>query len=108
MVSATDAAIERGRSGVLVAADMAPAALTVSNLGMYGVESFTAIVDPAQTAILTLGRITDQPMALEGEFRIAPQMKIILVVDHRVADGATAALFLRALGEALENSKEGV
>jgi pyruvate dehydrogenase E2 component (dihydrolipoamide acetyltransferase) len=108
MVNVTDAAIERGRSGVLVATDMAPAALTVSNLGMYGVESFTAIVDPAQTAILALGRITDQPMALDGELRIVPQMKITLVVDHRVADGAAAALFLRALGEMLENSKEGI
>ncbi len=101
LVSVTDAAIERGRSGVLAAADMARAALTVSNLGMYGVDSFTAIVDPAQTAILALGRVADQPLVVDGELRIIPQMKMTLVVDHRVADGAAAALFLRALGEAL-------
>ena len=103
LVSVTDAAIERGRSGVLAAADMARAALTVSNLGMYGVDSFTAIVDPAQTAILALGRVADQPLVVDGELRIIPQMKMTLVVDHRVADGAAAALFLRALGEALDN-----
>jgi pyruvate dehydrogenase E2 component (dihydrolipoyllysine-residue acetyltransferase) len=87
---------------------MAQAAITVSNLGMYGVDSFTAIVDPAQTALLAVGRVTDQPLVLDGGLHIVPQMKVTLVVDHRVADGATAALFLQALGEALNNSKEGL
>ena len=97
---------ERGRSGVLAAADLAQAALTISNLGMYGVDSFTAIVDPAQTAILALGRVAEQPLVEDGKLLLVPQMKATLVVDHRVADGATAALFLRALGEALNGSKE--
>jgi pyruvate dehydrogenase E2 component (dihydrolipoamide acetyltransferase) len=101
LVSVTDAAIERGRVGVQVTADMAPAAFTISNLGMYGVDSFTAIVDPAQTAILALGRVADQPLVVDGELQIVPQMKTTLVVDHRVADGVAAALFLRSLGEAL-------
>jgi pyruvate dehydrogenase E2 component (dihydrolipoamide acetyltransferase) len=103
LVSVTDAAIERGRTGVQVAGDMAPAAFTISNLGMYGVDSFTAIVDPAQTAILALGVVADQPLVVDGELHIVPQMKTTLVVDHRVADGVAAALFLRALGEALDD-----
>jgi pyruvate dehydrogenase E2 component (dihydrolipoamide acetyltransferase) len=102
LVTVTNAAVERGRVGVQVAADMAPAALTISNLGMYGVDSFTAIVDPAQTAILALGRVADQPLIVDGELHIVPQMKTTLVVDHRVADGVAAAYFLRALGEALD------
>jgi pyruvate dehydrogenase E2 component (dihydrolipoamide acetyltransferase) len=71
------------------------------------VDSFTAIVDPAQTAILALGRVAEQPLVEEGELRIVPQMKATLVVDHRIADGAMAALFLRALGEALDGPQEG-
>jgi pyruvate dehydrogenase E2 component (dihydrolipoamide acetyltransferase) len=103
LVGVTDAAIERSRAGVQVAADMAPAACTISNLGMYGVDSFTAIVDPAQTAILALGRVADQPLIVDGELHVVPQMKATLVVDHRVADGVAAALFLRTLGEVLDD-----
>jgi pyruvate dehydrogenase E2 component (dihydrolipoamide acetyltransferase) len=103
LVGVTDAAIERSRTGVQVAGDMAPAACTISNLGMYGVDSFTAIVDPAQTAILALGRVADQPLIVDGELHVVPQMKATLVVDHRVADGVAAALFLRTLGEVLDD-----
>ncbi len=106
LVKVTDAAIARGRQGALIAADTAQAAMAVSNLGMYGVESFTAIVDPAQTAILATGRVLEQPVVEEGSVRIVPQMKITLVIDHRVADGVAAALFLRTLSEVLENPLE--
>ena len=107
LVSVTDAAIARGRQGALIAADTAQAAMSVSNLGMYGVDSFTAIVDPAQTAIVAAGRVVEQPVVEEGSVRIVPQMKITLVIDHRVADGVAAALFLRTLSEVLESPKEG-
>ncbi len=107
LVSVTDAAIARGRQGGLIAADTAQAAMAVSNLGMYGVDSFTAIVDPAQTAILATGRVVEQPVVEEGSVRIVPQMKITLVIDHRVADGVAAALFLRTLSEVLASPKEG-
>ena len=107
LVAVTDAAIARGRQGALIAADTAQAALAVSNLGMYGVDSFTAIVDPAQTAILATGRVVERPVVEGGSVRIAPQMKITLVVDHRVADGVAAALFLGMLREVLESPKEG-
>ena len=107
LVSVTDAAIARGRQGALIAADTAQAAMAVSNLGMYGVDSFTAIVDPAQTAILATGRVVEQPVVEEGSIRIIPQMKITLVIDHRVADGVVAALFLSTLSKVLESPKEG-
>jgi pyruvate dehydrogenase E2 component (dihydrolipoamide acetyltransferase) len=107
LVSVTDAAIARGRQGALIAADTAQAAMAVSNLGMYGVDSFTAIVDPAQTAILAVGRVMEQPVVEEGSVRIIPQMKITLVIDHRVADGVAAALFLRTFSEVLEKPEEG-
>ena len=106
LVNLTDAAIARGRQGALIAADTAQAALVVSNLGMYGVDSFTAIVDPAQTAILAAGRVVEQPVVEGGSVRIVPQMKITLVVDHRVADGVAAARFLGTLREVLESPKE--
>jgi pyruvate dehydrogenase E2 component (dihydrolipoamide acetyltransferase) len=106
LVAVTDAAIARGRRGALIAADTAQAAMTVSNLGMYGVDSFTAIVDPAQTAILATGRVVEQPVVEEGSVRIVPQMKITLVIDHRVADGVAAALFLRTLSKVLESPLE--
>jgi len=106
LVRATDAAIERGRNRTLAAVDIAPAALTVSNLGMYGVDSFTAIIDPAQTAILAIGRIAEQPCVLNSKICLVPQMKVTLVVDHRIADGTEAALFLRTLSEMLERQKE--
>jgi pyruvate dehydrogenase E2 component (dihydrolipoamide acetyltransferase) len=107
LVSVTDAAIARGRQGALIAADTAQTAMAVSNLGMYGVDSFTAIVDPVQTAILATGRVVEQPVVEEGSVRIIPQMKITLVIDHRVADGVAAALFLRTFSEVLESPKEG-
>ena len=107
LVSVTDAAIARGRQGALIAADTAQVAIAVSNLGMFGVDSFTAIVDPAQTAILATGRVVEQPVVEEGSIHIIPQMKITLVIDHRVADGVAAALFLRTFSEVLESPKEG-
>jgi pyruvate dehydrogenase E2 component (dihydrolipoamide acetyltransferase) len=106
LVTVTDDAIERARKGNLIAADTAPGAISVSNLGMHRVESFTAIVDPTQTAILAVGRTTEQPYAQAGEVRVAPQVKVTLTVDHRVADGVVAARFLDTLSEVLENPQE--
>lgn len=96
-------AVERGRRGALSQVDMNPAAMTISNLGMYGVDDFQAIVDPAQTAILAVGRVADQVVVIDGGIRVAPLMHMSLTVDHRVADGALAARFLKTLCEALEN-----
>jgi pyruvate dehydrogenase E2 component (dihydrolipoamide acetyltransferase) len=102
LIRATGDAVQRGRAGTLAAADMEPAAITVSNLGMYRVDRFQGIIDPAQTAILTTGRIADQVAAIDGGIRIVPRMQISLSVDHRVADGVVAARFLGSVAERLE------
>lgn len=98
-------AVERGRRGTLSQADTNPAAITVSNLGMYGVDEFQALVDPGQTAILAVGRAADQVVVIDGGIRVAPLMHLSLTVDHRVADGALAAQFLRTLRDALEHAE---
>jgi pyruvate dehydrogenase E2 component (dihydrolipoamide acetyltransferase) len=102
LVRLSDAAVQRARTGALSQADVVPAAITISNLGMYRVDSFQAIVDPDQSMILAVGRIADQVVAIEGGIHIAPQMTLSLSVDHRVADGAAAATFLNAIREDLE------
>jgi len=105
LIRQVSSAVERGRRGALIQADLAPTAITVSNLGMYGVDDFEAIVDPAQTAILAAGRVADQVAVIDGGIYVVPLMQVSLSVDHRVADGVLAAQFLQALREALENSE---
>jgi pyruvate dehydrogenase E2 component (dihydrolipoamide acetyltransferase) len=95
-------ATERARQGMLTQADFNQAAITVSNLGMYGVDEFQAIVDPSQTAILAVGRVADQVVVIDGGIRVVPQMNLSLTVDHRVADGVLAAQFLSRVREELE------
>jgi pyruvate dehydrogenase E2 component (dihydrolipoyllysine-residue acetyltransferase) len=102
LVGMTEEAVRRGRAGALAATDAEPAAITVSNLGMYRVDQFQAIVDPAQAAILTTGRIADHVAAIDGDIRIVPRMQTSLSVDHRVADGVVAARFLGLVAERLE------
>jgi pyruvate dehydrogenase E2 component (dihydrolipoamide acetyltransferase) len=100
----TQDAVRRARSGALVQTDTMPTAITVSNLGMYGVDEFHAIVDPDQTAILATGKIVEQVSVVNGGIHILPQMRMSLTVDHRVADGVLAAQFLNTLREYLESS----
>jgi pyruvate dehydrogenase E2 component (dihydrolipoamide acetyltransferase) len=80
-----------------------PVAITVSNLGMLGVDRFSAIVDPDQTAILAVGAITERVSAAAGEIRIGPWVELTLTVDHRVVDGVLAARFLAAIRARLES-----
>jgi pyruvate dehydrogenase E2 component (dihydrolipoamide acetyltransferase) len=88
---------ERARAGKLRPADIADATFTISNLGMYQVDQFSAIITPPQAAILAVGGITDRVVAMEGKAAVRPRMTLTLSCDHRVADGARAALFLRDL-----------
>jgi pyruvate dehydrogenase E2 component (dihydrolipoyllysine-residue acetyltransferase) len=85
---------DRARSGKLRPADITGATLTISNLGMYGVDAFTAIIVAPQAAILAVGRIADRVVPVEGKPAIRPMMTLTLSCDHRVFDGARAALFL--------------
>lgn len=92
---------ERARAGRLHPADIAGATFTISNLGMYGVDSFHAIITPPQAAILAVGRIADRVVAVNGQPEVRPMMTLTLSCDHRVVDGAQAALFLKALAETI-------
>ena len=94
---------ERARSGKLRPADIAGGTFTVSNLGMFGVDAFSAIITPPQAAILAVGRIADRVVPLEGRPAIRPMMTLTLSSDHRVVDGARAAEFMRDVAEAIGN-----
>src|SRR5580658_1055485 len=97
----------RARAGKLRPADIAGGTFTISNLGMFGVDAFTAIVIPPQAAILAVGRIADRvvPVGVGPDARpgIRPMMTLTLSSDHRVVDGARAAEFMRDLVEAIGN-----
>jgi pyruvate dehydrogenase E2 component (dihydrolipoamide acetyltransferase) len=92
---------ERARAGKLRPADIADATFTISNLGMYKVDQFTAIITPPQAAILAVGAIAERVVAVDGKPAVQPIMTLTLSCDHRAADGARAALFLNDLAEAL-------
>jgi len=91
---------ERARAGKLRPADIADATFTISNLGMYQVDQFSAIITPPQAAILAVGSIADRVVAVEGKPAVRPMMTLTISCDHRVADGARAAMFLADLAEA--------
>jgi len=91
---------ERARAGKLRPADIADATFTISNLGMYQVDQFSAIITPPQSAILAVGSIADRVVAVEGKPAVRPMMTLTISCDHRVADGARAAMFLADLAEA--------
>ena len=92
---------ERARAGKLKPADISDATFTISNLGMYHVDQFSAIITPPQAAILAVGAIADRIVAVEGKPTVQPRMTLTVSCDHRVADGAKAALFVSALAEAI-------
>jgi pyruvate dehydrogenase E2 component (dihydrolipoamide acetyltransferase) len=105
LVQSITAAAARGREGMLTQADLAPAAITVSNLGMHHVSAFVAIVDPDQTAILAVGQVTEQAVARNGALYAIPQASLTLTIDHRVADGVAAANFLETICDSLESAE---
>ena len=94
--------INRANNGTLQAEEYAGTTYSVSNLGMFDVDSFTAIIFPPHAAILAVGAVKEQPVARDGQLAIAEMMKATLSVDHRVADGAEAAQFLMEIKRLLE------
>ena len=94
---------EKGRSKRFTLEDLSGGTFTVSNLGMYGIERFNAILVPGQSAILAVGKIIKMPVALdESTFALRPIIQLTLTVDHRVLDGVQAAQFLSELKQLLE------
>lgn len=94
--------VRRAQSGRPRPDDLVGGTFTITNLGMYGVDSFQAIVNPPQAAILTVGRIAERVVAVVGNFSVKPFMTINLSCDHRLVDGARAAKFLNDLANTLE------
>jgi pyruvate dehydrogenase E2 component (dihydrolipoamide acetyltransferase) len=94
--------VRQGREGRLPAAANSPAAVSLSNLGMFGVDRFEAIVDPDQTAILAVGRVLERPAITAEGITAVPQVELTLAVDHRTVDGAEAGQFLQAICAYLE------
>ncbi|HYV63983.1 MAG TPA: dihydrolipoamide acetyltransferase family protein [Bryobacteraceae bacterium] len=97
---------ERAKSGRLRPADIAGGTFTISNLGMFGIDAFSAIITPPQVAVLAVGRIADRVVAVNGQPAVRPIMTITLSSDHRVVDGAQAAAFLNDLTAALEEPSQ--
>jgi pyruvate dehydrogenase E2 component (dihydrolipoamide acetyltransferase) len=94
--------VARAQSGKLRPADIHGGVFTISNLGMYGVDAFSAIVNPPQAAILAAGRIADRVVAVNGQPAVQPTMVLTLSCDHRALDGARAAQFLDTLADLIE------
>jgi pyruvate dehydrogenase E2 component (dihydrolipoamide acetyltransferase) len=94
--------VGRAQAGKLRPADIQGGGFTISNLGMFGVDAFSAIVNPPQAAILAVGRIADRVVALNGQPAVQPTMVLTLSCDHRALDGARAAQFLGTLADLVE------
>lgn len=95
--------IDRGRNRRLLPAEMSGSTFTISNLGMYDIESFTAVINPPESAILAVGKIVETPIRSNGQIDFKPMMNLTVSADHRVLDGASVAMFLQELKSTLEN-----
>jgi pyruvate dehydrogenase E2 component (dihydrolipoamide acetyltransferase) len=95
--------VAHAQAGKLSLAEMSQGTFTISNLGMYGIDAFNAIVNPPQAAILALGRIADRVVPVNGQPAVRPMMTMTLSCDHRVVDGARAAQFLQTLTGFIED-----
>jgi pyruvate dehydrogenase E2 component (dihydrolipoyllysine-residue acetyltransferase) len=94
--------VERARTGKLRQTDLDGGTFTISNLGMFGIERFIAVLNPPQSAILAVGSIEDEVVAVDGQPVVRPRMELTLTCDHRAVDGATGAEFLRDVKSFLE------
>jgi len=94
---------ERAQAGRLQPADITGATFTISNLGMFDVDAFTAIIVPPQAAILAVGAIADRVVAVNGQPAVRPMLSMTLSCDHRVASGVQAAEFMRDLANAIRS-----
>ncbi|GAB6101106.1 hypothetical protein JCM16138_03290 [Thermococcus atlanticus] len=98
--------VDRAKKGRLKEKDFVGGTFTVTNLGMFGVDSFTPIINPPQVAILGVNRIVEKPVVRDGRIEVAHVMTLSLTFDHRAIDGAPAAKFLQRLKHHIENPGE--
>jgi pyruvate dehydrogenase E2 component (dihydrolipoamide acetyltransferase) len=94
---------ERARARKLKPEEYTGATFSVSNLGMFGIDEFTAVINPPEAAILAVGAVAPKPVVRDGEVTVKQMMRVTLSCDHRVIDGATGAKFLQTLKKILEN-----
>jgi pyruvate dehydrogenase E2 component (dihydrolipoamide acetyltransferase) len=99
----TRQAIERARAGRPAESDLSGGTFSISNLGMYGVDEFSAIINPPESAILAVGQIKDAPVVEDGQLTVGKVMRMTLSCDHRVFYGATAAEFMGEVKRLIEN-----
>ncbi|MBS1255173.1 MAG: Dihydrolipoyllysine-residue acetyltransferase component of pyruvate dehydrogenase complex [Deltaproteobacteria bacterium] len=95
--------VARTQQGKLRSGEMDSGTFTISNLGMLGVDSFNAIINPPQSAILAVGKLTDQVVPMDGQAVIRPMLSVNASFDHRVVDGARGAMFMQTLSNLIEN-----
>lgn len=101
-VEAKDLA-SRARTGKLTPDEFTGGTFTISNLGMFGIDSFTAVLNPPQAAILAVGSTVEEPVVIDGQIAVRARCRLTLTADHRVLDGAVGAAFLRDLTDLLAN-----
>ncbi|HEY0100178.1 MAG TPA: pyruvate dehydrogenase complex dihydrolipoamide acetyltransferase [Pyrinomonadaceae bacterium] len=94
---------ERARTRKLQPEEYMGATFSVSNLGMFGIEEFTAIINPPEAAILAVGAMSQKPVVRDGEMAVRQMMRVTMSCDHRIVDGATGAKFLQTFKKILEN-----
>jgi len=94
---------QRARQGKLALEDVAGGTFTISNMGMLGIDKFNPIINPPECSILGVGRTVEKPVVQGGEIKIKPMAWFSLSSDHRIVDGATAALFLNHIKRLIEN-----
>ncbi len=94
---------EKARSGGLLPADIEGGTITLSNLGMFGIQGFDAVVNPPQGAIIAVGAVEERPANVNGLLDLAPMMHVTMSCDHRAIDGAVGAKYLAAFKDLIEN-----
>ena len=99
---------DRSRKRTLQPDEMKGSTFSVSNLGMYGIEQFTSILNPPEVGILSVGTVRSVPVVVDGQVAVRSRMQVTVNADHRAVDGAAAARFLQTLKESIESAGEAV
>jgi pyruvate dehydrogenase E2 component (dihydrolipoamide acetyltransferase) len=102
IASESRALAQRVRDGQITPPELSGATFTISNLGMYGIDSFSAVINPPQAAILAVGAIKERPAVRDGELVVAHLMSVTLACDHRILYGADGAEFLARIRTLLQ------
>jgi pyruvate dehydrogenase E2 component (dihydrolipoamide acetyltransferase) len=94
---------KRARERKLKPEEFTGSTFSVSNLGMFGIDQFTAIINPPEAGILAIGAVEEKPVVIDGQIVVRPRMRVTMSCDHRVIDGATGARFLQTVRRLIQN-----